>query len=135
VASVNASDAWFTAAVTAIYTALVDSAAAATNSTRKYFATAEMAFNPKIYGAAQCTPDLTPAQCRGCLGILQTQSETTVQQAGGLSKSNDAAVVWCFLRYSVSPVFEGRAMLQLAAPPEPPPAATPSPSTSVSGTG
>ena len=58
--NVNAPDAWFSAAVTGILSALVDRAAVASNSTRKYFATAEMDFDPKIYGLAQCTPDLTP---------------------------------------------------------------------------
>ncbi|CAL5027172.1 unnamed protein product [Urochloa decumbens] len=133
-ASVNASDAWFSAAVTGIFTAMINSAVAATNSTRKYFTTAEMAFNPKIYGLAQCAPDLTPDQCRGCLGSIQM--ETMARHMDGRPQSNVGAVVWCLLRYSVlSPVYEGRAMLQLAAPPEPPPAATPSPATPESGAG
>ncbi|KAK3125250.1 hypothetical protein QOZ80_7BG0602290 [Eleusine coracana subsp. coracana] len=131
--SVNASDAWFTAAVTTIFTSMVDSAAAATNSTRKYFTTAEMAFNPKIYGLAQCTPVLTPDQCRGCLGYLQNQ--TLTRYMSGRPPSNDAGTMWCLLRYNVSPFYEGRSMLQLAAPPEPPPPATLSPPTPESGTG
>ncbi|CAN6235191.1 unnamed protein product [Urochloa humidicola] len=133
-ASVNASDAWFSAAITGIFTAMINSAVAATNSTRKYFTTAEMAFNPKIYGLAQCAPDLTPDQCRGCLGNIQLL--IMARHMGGRPQSNAGAVVWCLLRYSVlSPVYEGRAMLQLAAPPEPPPAATPSPATPQSGAG
>ncbi|KAK3125263.1 hypothetical protein QOZ80_7BG0602480 [Eleusine coracana subsp. coracana] len=132
VESVNASDAWYTAAVKTIFTSLIDSAVAATNSTRKYFATAEMAFNPKIYGLAQCTPNLTPDQCRGCLGLIQNL--TLAQWMSGRPLSNEGGVVWCLLRYSVvSPVYEGRAMLQLAAPPEPAP--TLSPATPESGTG
>ena len=69
----NAPAAWFSAALTGIFSALVNSAVAAapSNSTRKYFATAEMDFDPKLYGLAQCAPDLTPAQCQGCLRILQ----------------------------------------------------------------
>nr|XP_034593848.1 cysteine-rich receptor-like protein kinase 10 [Setaria viridis] len=134
VASVNASDAWFSAAVTGIFTAIINSAVAATNSTRKYFTTAEMAFNPKIYGLAQCAPDLTPDQCRGCLGYIQ--SEIMARHMDGRPQSNVGAVVWCLLRYNVlSPIYEGRAMLQLAAPPEPPPVATPSPATPESGAG
>nr|CAB3458210.1 unnamed protein product [Digitaria exilis] len=116
----NASDAWFNAAVTGIFTALVDRAAATTNATRKYFATAEMDVNPKLYGLAQCTPDLTPGQCRDCLGDLQN---VVTQYLSGQPISNSAFVVWCSLIYSVSPVYDGRAMLQLAAPPEPPPPA------------
>ncbi|RCV32766.1 hypothetical protein SETIT_7G029000v2 [Setaria italica] len=121
VASVNALDAWFCTAVTGIFTAMINSAVAATNSTRKYFTTAEMAFNPKIYGL-----------CRGCLGYIQ--SEIMARHMDGRPQSNVGALVWCLLRYSVlSPVYEARVMLQLAAPPEPPSAATPSPATPESG--
>ncbi|KAK3125262.1 hypothetical protein QOZ80_7BG0602470 [Eleusine coracana subsp. coracana] len=131
--SVNASEDWFTAAVNATYAALIDSAVAATNSTRKYFATAEMAFNPKIYGVAQCTPDLTPVQCRSCLGMFR--DETMARHMSGRPPSNYAGAVWCLLRYSVvSPVYEGRAMLQLAAPPEPAPTLSPATPESRTGT-
>ncbi|GJN32606.1 hypothetical protein PR202_gb21121 [Eleusine coracana subsp. coracana] len=124
---------WFTAAVNATYAALIDSAVAATNSTRKYFATAEMAFNPKIYGVAQCTPDLTPVQCRSCLGMFR--DETMARHMSGRPPSNYAGAVWCLLRYSVvSPVYEGRAMLQLAAPPEPAPTLSPATPESRTGT-
>ncbi|GJN11512.1 hypothetical protein PR202_ga29711 [Eleusine coracana subsp. coracana] len=133
--NVNASGAWFTAAVNATYTTLIDSAVAATNSTRKYFATAEMAFNPKIYGLAQCTPNLTPDQCRGCLAVLQSETRMWQRQKGWRSPSMAAAAVWCSLQYSVLPVYEGPAMLQLAAPPEPVPPATLSPATPESGKG
>ncbi|KAL6657914.1 hypothetical protein ACP70R_005694 [Stipagrostis hirtigluma subsp. patula] len=125
--SVKAPDTWFVAVVTAIFGALVDRAATATNSTRKYFATAEMDFDPKIYGLAQCTPDLTPDQCRGCLGELS--QVMLLRWLVGRPPSNSDFVVWCNLRYSVSPVFEGQAMLQLAAPPAPSPATTLTPST------
>ena len=133
--SVNASDAWFSAAVTGTLTALVDRAAAAANATRKYFATAEMDFDPKLYGLAQCAPDLTSAQCQGCLRNLQNVV-VSARFLSGRPPSNSAFVVWCSLRYSgVSPVFEGWAMLQLAAPPEPPPEATLAPPASESGAG
>ncbi|KAL6871523.1 hypothetical protein ACP4OV_014352 [Aristida adscensionis] len=131
--SVNAPDAWFTAAVTAIFTALADRAATPGNSTRKYFATAEMDFDPKIYGLAQCTPDVTPDQCRGCLG--QLSRVTLLRWLIGRPPSNSDFVVWCNLRYSVSLVFEGRAMLQLAAPPAPLPATTVTPPNTGSGAG
>ncbi|CAN6205637.1 unnamed protein product [Urochloa humidicola] len=120
--SVNAPDAWFSAAVTGILTALINRAAAATNGSRKYFATGEMDFDPKLYGLAQCAPDLTPAQCRDCLRNLQ--NVVTGQFLSGRPHSNTAFVEWCFLMHSVSPVYDGRAMLQLAAPPAPPPSAT-----------
>ncbi|XP_021307784.1 cysteine-rich receptor-like protein kinase 10 [Sorghum bicolor] len=120
--SVNASDAWFSAAVTGIFRALVDRAVATSNATRKYFATGEMDFDPKLYGLAQCVPDLTLAQCRECLQDLVTI--VTTQYLSGRPPSINAFVVWCSLIYSVSPVYDGRAMLQLAAPPVPPPSAT-----------
>jgi hypothetical protein len=87
-----------------------------------------MDFHPKLYGLAQCAPDLTPAQCRDCLRNLQ--KVVTGQFLSGRPRSNTAFVEWCFLRYSVSPVYDGRAMLQLAAPPAPPPSATLTPPSS-----
>jgi hypothetical protein len=129
--SVNAPDAWFSAAVTGILNALVDRAAVATNSTRKYLATGEMDFDPKVYGLAQCTPDLTPGQCQGCLELLLVT--TTNEFISRRLPVNNAFVVWCQLRYSVSPVFEGQAMLQLPAPP--PTQATLAPPISESGAG
>ncbi|CAN6363095.1 unnamed protein product [Urochloa humidicola] len=123
--SVEADVAWFSAAVRKIFTALIDSAAAAatTNSTRKYFATGEIVFDPKIYGLAQCVPDLTPAQCRDCLGYAFNQ--VTAQPLSGRHPWSNAFVVWCSLRYSMSPIYDGRAMLQLPAPPAAPPVAKP----------
>ncbi|CAN6211873.1 unnamed protein product [Urochloa humidicola] len=137
--SVNASEAWFSAAVSGIFTALVDTAvasAAASNSTRrKYFATAEMDFDPKIYGLAQCAPDLTPAQCRDCLGQLSRVTEQRYLSVQPLSPWSSAFLVWCSLRYSVSPFYEGQAMLQLAAPPAPSPEATMAPPNPQRGAG
>lgn len=51
--SVNASDALYITAFT-----------------RKYIATAEMAFQPKLYGLTQCTPTSTGQRSR-CPGYLQ----------------------------------------------------------------
>ncbi|XP_051215524.1 cysteine-rich receptor-like protein kinase 6 [Lolium perenne] len=117
--------AWFSAAATAILTAVADHAVA--NSTfRKYFATGEMDFQPKIYAIAQCVPDMTPSQCQSCLGTL------VIQSTGLLVNTKPrwimSFVAWCNLRYSVQPLYEGRSMLQLEAPPPPavvPPSAAP----------
>ncbi|KAM0878616.1 hypothetical protein ACQ4PT_034749 [Festuca glaucescens] len=108
--------AWFSAAATAILTAVADHAVA--NSTaRKYFATGEMDFQPKIYAIAQCVPDMTPSQCQSCLGTL------VIQSTGLLVNTKPrwimSFVAWCNLRYSVQPLYEGRSMLQLQAPPPP----------------
>ncbi|KAJ1291268.1 hypothetical protein BS78_02G303900 [Paspalum vaginatum] len=127
--SVNATNARFSAAVTGIFTALVDRARAASNSTRKYFATGVMEFDPKIYGLAQCAPDLSPVQCYDCLGQLVLAS---TQFQSGRSPGTSVFVVWCQLRYSVLPLYEGRAMLQLPAPP---PESSLAPPTSESGAG
>ncbi|KAK1679934.1 hypothetical protein QYE76_040782 [Lolium multiflorum] len=117
--------AWFSAAATAILTAVADHAVA--NSTaRMYFATGEMDFQPKIYAIAQCVPDMTPSQCKSCLGTL------VIQSTGLLVNTKPrwimSFVAWCNLRYSVQPLYEGRSMLQLQAPPPPavvPPSAAP----------
>ncbi|KAL6842880.1 hypothetical protein ACP4OV_027193 [Aristida adscensionis] len=121
-------DAWFSAAVTAILTALVDLAAATTANTstsaRKYFATGEEIFVPRIYGLAQCAPDLTPAQCQECLQFLLPKV------TGGLSGRPpwvNSFLVWCNLKYSVSTIYEGRAMLELQAPPAPLTSGSPTP--------
>ncbi|XP_003562976.2 putative receptor-like protein kinase At4g00960 isoform X2 [Brachypodium distachyon] len=112
--------AWFSAAATAVLTAVVDRALAAqgNNSTgsKKYFATAEVEFDPKIYALAQCLPDMTPAQCQGCLGTnLQNQKPfLSIKRRWIIGLET-----WCNLRYSVQPFFDGPAMLLLPAPPAP----------------
>jgi hypothetical protein len=58
----------FDAAVVVLLNATGDYAAA--NSSR-LFATGEEGFfasDPTIYGLTQCTPDMSPADCRSCLG-------------------------------------------------------------------
>uniref|UniRef100_A0ACD5V141 Uncharacterized protein n=2 Tax=Avena sativa TaxID=4498 RepID=A0ACD5V141_AVESA len=124
--------AWFSAAATAILTAVVDHAvAAAGNSTaRKYFATGEINFEPRIYALAQCIPDMALSQCQTCLGTL-------VHQTMGFVNSTKprwvmSFMAWCNLRYSVLPFYEGGSMLRLQAPP-PPPAVVPPSATPQSG--
>ncbi|KAL6656698.1 hypothetical protein ACP70R_004478 [Stipagrostis hirtigluma subsp. patula] len=135
--SVNAPQAWFAAAVSAILTAVVDHAAAATSSnvstpTRKYFATGEEDFDPKIYGLAQCALVLTPTQCRSCLGYLLWQATGYLS---GRPQWISTFVVWCNLRYSVRPVYDGGAMLRLQAPRAPAAALIPGSATPESGAG
>ncbi|XP_047077873.1 cysteine-rich receptor-like protein kinase 44 [Lolium rigidum] len=114
----------FSAAATAILTAVSDRALAAASSSsnsttnaRKYFATGEVDFDPRIYVLAQCVPVLTPAQCSGCLGELLVQIKL---QLGTKPPYVTSRVEWCDLRYSVRPFYQGQAMLQLE-----PPSATP----------
>ncbi|CAL5043479.1 unnamed protein product [Urochloa decumbens] len=127
-ASVDAPADWFSAAVTKILAAVIDHAGNSTTTTKKYFATGEENFDPKIYGLAQCLPITTPAQCRGCLANLLTIMAT--QYLGNRLQWVRLLSVWCSLMYSARPFYEGRAMLQLSAPPAPavmPPSVTPKP--------
>ncbi|XP_037484666.1 putative receptor-like protein kinase At4g00960 isoform X2 [Triticum dicoccoides] len=124
----SAQGAWFSAAATSILTAVVDHAlAAAGNSTtaKKYFATGEVDFQPRIYALAQCLPEMTPSQCQSCLGTLLVQ---TTPMLSTKPRWIMALVAWCNLRYSVRPFYEGWSMLRLPAPPPPavvPPSVTP----------
>lgn len=111
---------WFSTAVTKILAAVIDRAAGNSTSTatNKYFATGEEDFDPKIYGLAQCLPIMTPAQCRGCLGILLGIVAT--QYSGARRRWVRVVSDWCSLMYSARPFYEGGAMLQVSAPPAPP---------------
>ncbi|KAI5020614.1 hypothetical protein ZWY2020_045502 [Hordeum vulgare] len=130
--TVAGSAAWFDAAVRAILTAVSNHAvsspspAASSNSTMrsKYFATGEEAFNPRIYGLAQCIPNLAPAQCDGCLGRLQ--DEAAPYLGTNNPRSIELGSAWCILRYSVGrPIYDGQAMLQILPPPRHSPSASP----------
>nr|CAB3495064.1 unnamed protein product [Digitaria exilis] len=120
---------WFSAAVTKILAAVIDHAGNSTAATtKKYFATGEEDFEPKIYGLAQCLPITTPAQCQECLANFLTFMGT--QYLGQRLQWVRLYSVWCSLMYSARPFYEGPAMLQLSAPPAPaamPPSATPKP--------
>ncbi|XP_051228636.1 cysteine-rich receptor-like protein kinase 6 [Lolium perenne] len=108
----------FSAAATAILAAVSSRALAAdsSNSTaKKYFATGEVAFDPRIYALAQCVPLLTPAQCSGCFGQLLKQIKVKLSKSKPIWVASRAQ--WCDLRYSVPPLYQGQAMLQLQAPP------------------
>ncbi|CAD6217793.1 unnamed protein product [Miscanthus lutarioriparius] len=135
--------AWFDAAVAALMNATVDRAVSVTaasnnSSARQYFATGVEDFDaeqyPKIYGLAQCVPDMTAVQCRGCLGSLVASMPGFLDgKPAGRSLG-----VWCNLRYSVSPFYTGPAMLHLPAPapaPAPAPTAVPSVVTPKTGAG
>ncbi|KAF7015421.1 hypothetical protein CFC21_029270 [Triticum aestivum] len=121
VGNLTAPAAWFNAAALALLNATVDQAVAATargDPAKKYFATGEGSFDatyyPKIYGLAQCVPEMTAAQCRGCLAGFIGAAPWFLFQNG---KSGGRALgVWCNLRYSVSPFYTGGAMVKLSAP-------------------
>ncbi|KAG8080252.1 hypothetical protein GUJ93_ZPchr0007g5842 [Zizania palustris] len=100
-----------------VVAALVNATAnyAAYNSTRRY-ASGEADFNqeyPKVYSWAQCTPDLTPARCRGCLTQI-------IADSIGLFESRIWAgtlAVRCSFRYSTLPFLNGSMQVQLLGPP------------------
>ncbi|KAJ0983298.1 hypothetical protein J5N97_011553 [Dioscorea zingiberensis] len=99
---------------------------AAYNSSGR-FATGEAYFNmnfTKIYGLAQCTPDLSEDQCYGCLHEIVVSTSYYEGKRGWR-----ALGIRCNLRFEVYPFFEGKSSVQLAysqqvpAPVSPTPAA------------
>ncbi|KAG0545249.1 hypothetical protein BDA96_02G344900 [Sorghum bicolor] len=97
--------------------ALVNATAdyAAYNSTRRY-AAGEADFDQeypkvKVYSWAQCTPDLTPAQCRVCLaGIIAEMPRLFTDRVGGRVLG-----IRCSYRYEVYSFLNSPVMVQLAA--------------------
>lgn len=99
---------------------------AATNSARR-FGTGELPFDqtyPMIYSLAQCTPDMTAADCRTCLGnIITTFTPTYFTGKHG----GRVFGVRCNFRFETYQFFSGRPLLQLQGPPGPPPLPQPQP--------
>ncbi|GJN32576.1 hypothetical protein PR202_gb21090 [Eleusine coracana subsp. coracana] len=105
----------FDAAVAELVNATADYAA--DNSSRR-FGTGVQAFgtfdsqNPTIYGLAQCTPDMAPADCRSCLaGIIQMGPKYFSGRPGGRIVG-----FRCNYRYEQYPFFSGSPLLQLPEP-------------------
>ncbi|KAK3125237.1 hypothetical protein QOZ80_7BG0602150 [Eleusine coracana subsp. coracana] len=129
----------FDAAVAVLLNATADYAAKANNSMRfgsgvEKFQTFDSQ-NPRIYGLAQCTPDMAPADCRTCLtGILSTTLSYFSGKTGGR-----ILTLRCNYRYEQHAFFSGRPLLQLPEPaigalPAPAPAAIVKPPASRGGT-
>uniref|UniRef100_A0A3B6QB81 Cysteine-rich receptor-like protein kinase n=1 Tax=Triticum aestivum TaxID=4565 RepID=A0A3B6QB81_WHEAT len=98
---------------------------AAADSSRR-FGTGEVGFDqtyPKIYSLAQCTPDMSAAQCRSCLRdiIVQYTPRYFLGKPGGRILG-----VRCSFRFETYSFFAGRPLLQLpgALSPAPAPEAT-----------
>nr|CAB3454540.1 unnamed protein product [Digitaria exilis] len=102
----------FDAAVHVLINATSDYAAA--NATR-LFATGEEAFDttdPTIYGLSQCTPDMSPANCRSCLGgIISLMPQFLSGSQGGR-----IIRMRCNFRYEVYSFFSGTPSLRLPVP-------------------
>jgi hypothetical protein len=110
----------FEAAVGVLLNATGDYAAA--NSSRR-FATGEEGFdasNPTIYGLTQCTPDMSPADCRSCLGSITAMLPRLRGRQGGR-----VIGLRCNFRYEVYSFFSGAPSLRLPAPSSPAPSPTP----------
>ncbi|OEL25060.1 Cysteine-rich receptor-like protein kinase 10 [Dichanthelium oligosanthes] len=108
--NVTSDPARFNRLVAALVNATADYAAH--NSTRRY-AAGEADFDqeyPKVYSWAQCTPDLTPAQCRACLaGIIAFMPRLFTNRVGGRVLG-----VRCSYRYEVYSFLDSPVMVQLA---------------------
>ncbi|KAL6656693.1 hypothetical protein ACP70R_004473 [Stipagrostis hirtigluma subsp. patula] len=105
----------FDAAVDVLLKAVADYAA--TNSSKR-FGTGVEGFqrfdrdNPRIYGLAQCTPDMAPADCRSCLGgIIQMGPKYFSGKQGGRILG-----LRCNYRYEQYPFFTSSPLLQLPEP-------------------
>ncbi|CAM0906162.1 unnamed protein product [Alopecurus aequalis] len=116
----------FNDAVGVLLNATADYAAA--NSSRR-FGTGEEGFwtfdkkNPKIYGLAQCTPDMAPVDCRSCLeNIIVAMPQYLSGRPGGRILG-----VRCNYRYEQYSFFTGPSLLQLPAPSAGAPAPAPAP--------
>ncbi|XP_074576355.1 cysteine-rich receptor-like protein kinase 10 [Curcuma longa] len=104
---------------------------AAANSS-KLFAIGEASYYsaefPSIYNVMQCTRDLSPAQCRECLGTLFVPMPPSfVGKRGGRVLGES-----CSMRFELySSFFEGSPTLNISVPP--PPAMQPTPAPTSSG--
>ncbi|KAM3365604.1 hypothetical protein ACQJBY_015358 [Aegilops geniculata] len=105
----------FDAAVGVLMNATADYAAA--NNSRRFgtgvggFETVDKG-NPKIYGVAQCRPDMARDDCRTCLGnIIAMRSQYLIGRQGGRILG-----LRCNYRYEQYSFFTGPSMLQLPAP-------------------
>jgi hypothetical protein len=108
--------------VTAPFNVFDNAVAVLVNATANYaaadsskrFGTGVEAFSDfvSIYGLAQCTPNMTPADCRSCLsGIIQSRRKYLSGKQGGRILG-----LRCNYRYEVYPFFAGTPLLQLPEP-------------------
>uniref|UniRef100_A0A0D9WZW8 Protein kinase domain-containing protein n=1 Tax=Leersia perrieri TaxID=77586 RepID=A0A0D9WZW8_9ORYZ len=89
---------------------------AAANSSRRFFATGVMvgfdAQFPRIYAMAQCTPDLSPADCRRCLDAMVGRWWRTFEPNTQGARSVGAR---CNMRVELYSFYDIPSMLQLQA--------------------
>ncbi|GJN11521.1 hypothetical protein PR202_ga29720 [Eleusine coracana subsp. coracana] len=114
--NVSAPSKVFDAAVGVLVNATADYAAKADNPRK--FGSGVAGFqtfdgqNPRIYGLAQCTPDMAPADCRTCLAdVIQAGSKYFSGSQGGRIIG-----VRCNYRYELYNFLAGSPLLQLPEP-------------------
>ncbi|KAM3259439.1 hypothetical protein ACQJBY_050963 [Aegilops geniculata] len=123
-ANATAEPARFDRIVAALLNATADYAAYNSSATRLY-ASGVAPFDreiPEVYSWAQCTPDLTPARCRGCLANMIQELGTPLYSVGAR-----ALGIRCSVRYDNRPFLDGPVMLRLPATGAPAPSPTPTP--------
>ncbi|PAN14289.1 hypothetical protein PAHAL_2G397800 [Panicum hallii] len=94
---------------------------AATNSSRRFATGVEEGFGGSystIYGLVQCTPDMSPADCRSCLDdiIALTPQYLSGRRGGRIIGAR------CNFRYELNKFFTGEPTLRLQTPLAPAPA-------------
>ena len=112
------------AAFDALVARLAGAVADAASKASRRYATGEAGFPPQkmnVYALAQCTPDLTPAQCRGCLaGLIREMPAWFTGRIGGRILG-----VRCNIRYENNMFYDGTPLKRITAASPSPPAAPP----------
>jgi len=110
--NVTAEPARFQSLVAALVNATASSAAF--NSSTRMSASGQADFNaqfPEVYSWAQCTPDMSPDRCWGCLvGIMEQLPAVFTDAIGGRVLG-----IRCSFRYETQPFFNGSATVRLSA--------------------
>ncbi|XP_071683123.1 cysteine-rich receptor-like protein kinase 6 [Lolium perenne] len=128
-ATATAEPARFDRVVVALLNATADYAAY-NSSVARLYASGVVSFDreiPQVYSWAQCTPDLTPARCRGCLANMIRALGTPLYSVGARILG-----IRCSFRYENRPFLDGPLMVRLSAgsgapPPGQSPALAPAP--------
>ena len=76
---------------------------------------------PKVYSQAQCTPDLSAADCSACLRRLLGMVNSTM----ALRMGGQMGVTRCYFRYEAYQFYDAQPLLSLPSSPAPPAAPTP----------
>ncbi|KAM3259441.1 hypothetical protein ACQJBY_050964 [Aegilops geniculata] len=112
-ANATADPAGFQRLVAALVNATASSAAF-NSSTRLYASGQADYFDkelPRVYSWAQCTPDMSPARCWGCLVRLMRELPTFFTDGIGARVLG----IRCSLRYETQPFFNGTVNVRLSA--------------------